>query len=215
MDSQDCTRFSGCESATYGPSAALVQAFKALVWEKSQGRCWYCGRQPNPFLRDYQMDHVIPRERGGLDTLDNRVPACQPCNARKHDSTLEEYRQRMGGGRFWFERQNLGLEVNEPAPLLDSSVLLQGWSAVTQALQGTQRVTRETRWERLLINILRRDEGRQGHYPDFPLWKLQQNLSGYGCRKGDLARLLATMVDQGRVCVYKNGRATFVRWTGV
>jgi hypothetical protein len=43
--------------------------------------CAYCLRTDLPLTQD----HVEPLSRGGRHTLDNVVPACQPCNSTKHD----------------------------------------------------------------------------------------------------------------------------------
>lgn len=44
-------------------------------------RCVYCGQQPGSLTQD----HLIPLTRGGSHTASNVVPACRPCNSRKHD----------------------------------------------------------------------------------------------------------------------------------
>jgi 5-methylcytosine-specific restriction endonuclease McrA len=36
------------------------------------------------------IDHIVPRSKGGRTTWENVVAACQSCNRRKGDSTLEE-----------------------------------------------------------------------------------------------------------------------------
>src|SRR5262249_53267218 len=51
------------------------------------GPCAYCG-DPVPT----QVDHIIPRSRGGTDDRDNLAPACKLCNMEKLDFTPEEYR---------------------------------------------------------------------------------------------------------------------------
>lgn len=55
---------------------------RAEVWDKTDGACWYCGRQTNPF-RDFTVDHVYPVALGGTDDIDNLVPACRSCNSAK------------------------------------------------------------------------------------------------------------------------------------
>jgi 5-methylcytosine-specific restriction endonuclease McrA len=47
-------------------------------------RCQYCGAAAE------NIDHVVPRSRGGLHAWDNVVAACRPCNARKEDRLLSE-----------------------------------------------------------------------------------------------------------------------------
>ena len=44
-------------------------------------------------------DHLIPRSRGGPDTLDNLRPVHLACNQRRGDMTLAEYRARYGSAR--------------------------------------------------------------------------------------------------------------------
>jgi 5-methylcytosine-specific restriction endonuclease McrA len=51
-------------------------------------QCQYCGARPGPRLLD--LDHVVPRSRGGADSWENLVVACRPCNLRKGRSTPEE-----------------------------------------------------------------------------------------------------------------------------
>jgi 5-methylcytosine-specific restriction endonuclease McrA len=41
-------------------------------------RCQYCGS-----TRRLTIDHVVPRSRGGLDSWENVVTSCAPCNVRK------------------------------------------------------------------------------------------------------------------------------------
>lgn len=55
---------------------------KALIWDKTGGLCFYCGLALNPY-RNFSIDHVVPKSRGGSDDPDNLVPACRRCNCRK------------------------------------------------------------------------------------------------------------------------------------
>lgn len=72
------------------------------AWQLTDGRCFYCreplipdgARAPAGGRGDImrlQIDHKMPRSRGGLDIAENRVPACGWCNAQKHARTVEEY----------------------------------------------------------------------------------------------------------------------------
>ena len=38
------------------------------------------------------IDHILPQSKGGKDTEDNTVPACQLCNNQKADRSVEEFR---------------------------------------------------------------------------------------------------------------------------
>jgi 5-methylcytosine-specific restriction endonuclease McrA len=44
-------------------------------------QCQYCGRRPQ--LRELNIDHVVPRSRGGQDSWENLVISCRTCNLRK------------------------------------------------------------------------------------------------------------------------------------
>lgn len=82
----------------------IMREIRAAVWAKTGGHCWYCGVMTNPF-ENFHIDHVQPVIDGGANDLLNLVPSCQWCNLEKHDSALETFRRRRGGGVFWFERQ--------------------------------------------------------------------------------------------------------------
>jgi 5-methylcytosine-specific restriction endonuclease McrA len=51
-------------------------------------KCAYCGCRIS--LRSCTKDHVIPRCKGGQDTLLNVVAACRACNGQKADRTPRE-----------------------------------------------------------------------------------------------------------------------------
>ncbi len=44
-------------------------------------QCQYCGRRPHQ--RELNIDHVVPRSRGGLDSWENLVISCRTCNLKK------------------------------------------------------------------------------------------------------------------------------------
>jgi len=50
--------------------------------------CQYCGAKL--LSGELELEHVIPRARGGLSNWENLVAACRPCNARKADRTPVE-----------------------------------------------------------------------------------------------------------------------------
>jgi 5-methylcytosine-specific restriction endonuclease McrA len=52
------------------------------------GRCAYCGRE----TRLLTVDHRIPLSRGGSNSIENILPSCHVCNARKRTRTEEEFR---------------------------------------------------------------------------------------------------------------------------
>ena len=65
------------------------------AWEKCGGVCAYCEQPLDVDLHSGPsqptVDHVIPRARGGADSPENRVLACQSCNSAKNDRTPREW----------------------------------------------------------------------------------------------------------------------------
>jgi len=78
---------------------------KRTVYERSEGKCWYCGRQTfqscsNRFIKSlFTVDHKLPWSRGGFTTLDNLVAACAQCNRDKGDMDVEEFREVSAHGK--------------------------------------------------------------------------------------------------------------------
>ena len=60
------------------------------VWEKTQGKCYYCGVEIS--LEEMTVDHLQPMSQNGTNDLDNLVPTCRSCNASKGVKTVEEFR---------------------------------------------------------------------------------------------------------------------------
>jgi 5-methylcytosine-specific restriction endonuclease McrA len=66
------------------PYRARVALNRRAVFARDGHKCQYCGNAAE------NIDHVIPRSRGGTHTWDNVVAACRPCNARKEDRLPHE-----------------------------------------------------------------------------------------------------------------------------
>ena len=59
------------------------------VFLRDGGQCQYCGQAAE------NVDHVVPRSRGGLHEWENVVAACRRCNSRKEDRTPDEARMTL------------------------------------------------------------------------------------------------------------------------
>jgi len=58
-----------------------------LVAERAGHRCEYCHAPEAPFNLPFEVEHIIPRSKGGIDDESNWALACRRCNLRKHDYT--------------------------------------------------------------------------------------------------------------------------------
>ncbi len=66
------------------PFKTIVLSRKNIL-KRDGHRCQYCGTG-----EDLTIDHVLPRSRGGKDTWENLVAACNRCNHRKGGHTPKE-----------------------------------------------------------------------------------------------------------------------------
>lgn len=66
------------------PYQARVALNRRAVFARDGHRCQYCGALAE------NIDHVIPRSKGGPHAWDNVVAACRPCNTAKRDRLLED-----------------------------------------------------------------------------------------------------------------------------
>lgn len=68
----------------------LTRELLGSVFSKTNGHCWYCGFELDPFGL-WHIDHQIPQSQNGTDHIDNLVPACRSCNLRKSNRNVEQY----------------------------------------------------------------------------------------------------------------------------
>jgi 5-methylcytosine-specific restriction endonuclease McrA len=66
------------------PYQARIALNRRAVFARDGHRCQYCGASAE------NIDHVIPKSKGGPHAWDNVVAACRPCNTRKRDRMLED-----------------------------------------------------------------------------------------------------------------------------
>ncbi len=90
-------------------SATPISATEWLrLLEAWDCRCAYCGQ-----VGTLTQDHVVALHNGGAHSLDNVVPACLSCNARKSDFALEQALQRLNCTNFFERRQRATVLLKE------------------------------------------------------------------------------------------------------
>jgi 5-methylcytosine-specific restriction endonuclease McrA len=60
---------------------------RQYVLEKWGHRCAYCGARDVPL----EVEHIVPKSRGGSDRVSNLALACRACNERKGNRTAAEF----------------------------------------------------------------------------------------------------------------------------
>ncbi len=62
-----------------------------LLYEKQNKKCAYCERTLDGTF-DCNIDHIIPKSRGGTNALENLCLTCISCNNAKANMTGEEFK---------------------------------------------------------------------------------------------------------------------------
>jgi 5-methylcytosine-specific restriction endonuclease McrA len=71
------------------PFRARASLSRRAVMVRDSFECQYCGRPAD------NVDHVVPRSRGGSHTWENVVAACRPCNSRKENRSVKDAGMRL------------------------------------------------------------------------------------------------------------------------
>jgi hypothetical protein len=59
------------------------ELLRAVVVQRADARCEYCQLPAQLQIGGFEIDHIVPRSRGGQTDLSNAALACPHCNARK------------------------------------------------------------------------------------------------------------------------------------
>ena len=60
-----------------------------FIFSRSNGKCSYCGKQAQ------EIDHIVPRSKGGTDSVNNLTATCRSCNEKKSNLTLKAFGKLM------------------------------------------------------------------------------------------------------------------------
>ena len=96
-------RFPDCEYTS--PLIKTVKYSRRNIYNRDRFQCQYCGNKRSEFRAAMQkgtfkqgllnLDHVVPRSRGGESSWTNVVTSCTWCNTDKGDNLLEELGWRL------------------------------------------------------------------------------------------------------------------------
>jgi hypothetical protein len=76
-----------------GTGRGFPKSVKDQARAESGNTCVFCGRQTTgkPGPRRSEIDHSIPKSRGGNNSIKNAQNTCRTCNRRKGTKTSEEF----------------------------------------------------------------------------------------------------------------------------
>jgi hypothetical protein len=82
----------GIAGAEYQQGTLAGYEAREYLLEKWGRRCAYCGAKgTGPGAVPLNIDHVVPRSKGGSDRVSNLVLACTACNQAKGNRPVEEF----------------------------------------------------------------------------------------------------------------------------
>ena len=61
----------------------MDSAIRALVRERADNRCEYCLLRQEYCEFTHHIEHVVSKQHGGRDAVDNLALACHRCNLKK------------------------------------------------------------------------------------------------------------------------------------
>ena len=68
------------------------------IFRRTKSRCSICGVRLrfNAYAKHWEVDHEIPRSKGGSYDVNNLLPACVSCNRARQDLPLSYARETIG-----------------------------------------------------------------------------------------------------------------------
>jgi hypothetical protein len=84
MQAQENSEISGIEYQQGTLAGYEVREYLLLKWNHA---CAYCGKKNIPL----QVEHIIPRARGGSNRISNLAIACEVCNRKKGTQDISEF----------------------------------------------------------------------------------------------------------------------------
>ncbi len=67
----------------------ITKTARFSVFSKCRFTCQYCGRKPPEVV--LEIDHIIPKSRGGSNRQCNLIAACFDCNRGKRDTPISAF----------------------------------------------------------------------------------------------------------------------------
>ena len=74
----------------YQQGSLYQTKLRDFIFSLSNGKCFYCGEQAS------EIDHIIPRSKGGTDSVDNLTATCRACNEKKSNLSLKDFGKLVG-----------------------------------------------------------------------------------------------------------------------
>ena len=74
----------------YRQGALYQTKLRGFIFSRSNGKCSYCGEKA------VEIDHIVPRSKGGTNSVNNLTATCRACNEKKSNLSLREFGKLVG-----------------------------------------------------------------------------------------------------------------------
>ena len=74
----------------YQQGPLFQKELRSFIFGRSDGKCVYCGAMAT------EIDHIIPRAKGGTNSVYNLAASCRTCNQMKSNLTLKDFGKLVG-----------------------------------------------------------------------------------------------------------------------
>lgn len=112
----------------YQQGDLLGYEIREYLLEKFSRRCAYCGTEGIPL----EIEHIVPRSRGGTNRVSNLTLACRECNIAKGSMSIREFAPELA------EK----ISEQSKSPLRDAAAVNATRFAIGAAIQGIGLPTR-------------------------------------------------------------------------
>ena len=116
----------------YQQGPLYQKELRSFIFSRSNGKCVYCGAKAT------EIDHIIPRAKGGSNSIYNLVASCRSCNQKKSNSSLKEFGKLMNKDYSHLKPKKLPRDaaivqsarnymIKEVAKLVPNTTLYDAW----------------------------------------------------------------------------------------
>ena len=116
----------------YQQGSLYQKKLRDFVFSRSNGKCSYCGKQAQ------EIDHIVPRSKGGTDSVNNLTASCRSCNEKKSNLSLKAFSKLMNKDYSHLEPKKLPKDaaivqsarnymVREIAKLVSNTTTYDAW----------------------------------------------------------------------------------------
>ena len=74
----------------YQQGSLYQKKLRDFIFFRSNGKCSYCSKQAQ------EIDHIVPRSKGGTNSVNNLTATCRACNEKKSNLSLKEFGKLVG-----------------------------------------------------------------------------------------------------------------------